>query len=259
MSKLFSTLSLIFYVVLASSQSNTNHYSYKDLIDNLEKIALHNLEPSDVIKSEYHDFVKKHNIKVSDETYKEYVRVRLVFELTRDSGLWQIRWKVTNNEPTSEFIWKQWASLTTVNYENERTAFPTAVAECDELSALFAFIARDLGVSKVGLFWPTWNHTVAVWTSIDKHGKPVRIVVPTTQILLGPNETLGTNGLNPNTQKTIYPYDHNDINKDYQIPKELFEMMLSQAMKYGARTNSELQERRNILSRKFGGSTSWFN
>ena len=53
---------------------------------------------------------------------------------------------------------------------------PSATAECDELSALFAFFTHRLGVDDVGLFWPTGNHVVAVWTVEGSEG-PVRIVV----------------------------------------------------------------------------------
>ncbi len=253
--KIFLTLNwLLFTSNILFAQNDSDYLTYQDLLHGLEEIATKYMEPSDVVKQEFLVLKKTHNISDDKENYHDFVRVRLAFEATRDSGLWQIRWAVTDKEPNSDSIWKQWSTLLDPQYQTEEIAQPTAVAECDELSAMFAFIARGLGVKNVGLFWPTWNHTVAVWTAKGNSGDPVRIVIPTSQIYLSPKATLGTTEFDPYKQKTIYPYSRKDISLSHPIPKKMVIMMLSQAKKYGAESSQTLQERRNRLSRKFGGS-----
>jgi hypothetical protein len=67
----------------------------------------------------------------------------------------------------------------------------TASAECDELSALDAFLAGRAGVKGVGLFWPFANHTVAVWVVRPAERPVIRLVVPTSQIFLKETDSLG--------------------------------------------------------------------
>jgi hypothetical protein len=249
---------LLFFLIYSSSAQTPNDtlkfVTYRQLLSELEKIAQNTLEPSKILQDEFAQLKKTHGIAADTKNYRDFVRVRLAFEATRDSGLWQIRWAITNNKPNSDAIWRQWQKQTIPKFESEETAQETAIAECDELSALFAFVARGLGVKKVGLFWPTWNHTVAVWTSIDKFGKPVRIVVPTSQIFISANATLGTKEFDPNKQKTIYDYSRKDVALTYKIPAPLARMMITQVKKFGGKSAAFLQARRNRLSKKFGGS-----
>ncbi len=237
-----------------TSNRAINYVTYRQLLRELEIIAKNTLEPSKILQDEFGQLQQTHGIAGDKENYKDFVRVRLAFEAARDSGLWQIRWAITDNEPNSGAIWRQWQKQTTPQYKNEATAKETAIAECDELSALFAFLAHGLGVRKVGLFWPSWNHTVAVWTSRDELGKPVRIVVPTSQVFISENATLGTKEFNPNMQKIIYDYSRKDVAPTYRIPTPLARMMIDQAKKYGGKSAAFLQARRNRLSKKFGGS-----
>jgi len=242
---------------IASAQevnAQSEFVTYKDLLNGLEEIAKQKLEPSEVLKKEFLDLQQNHDLSGDQNNYHEFVRVRLAFEATRDSGLWQIRWTVTDKEPNSDSIWSQWNTLGEPQYLTDGTLKPTAIAECDELSALFAFIARGLGVKKVGLYWPTWNHTVAVWTTKGINGQPVRIVLPTTQIFISENATLGTTEFDRDKQKTIYDYERKDISLNYKIPISVATMMLNQAKTFGAEPASVLQKRRNKLSKKFGGS-----
>lgn len=236
------------------SKHSAEFVTYEDVLNDLEEIAKNTLAPSLVIKREFLELQKSHGISDSEKMYQDYVRVRLAFEATRDSGLWQIRWAVTDKQPNSDAIWRQWNNLKNPEFKAESKAAATAVAECDELSALFAFISRGLGVKNVGLFWPTWNHTVGVWTAENKKGEPVRIVIPTSQIFLSATATLGTTGFDPYKQKNIYRYSRKDVTKDHKIPKALAKMMLTQVKKYGAKPSSYLQARRNRLSNQFGGS-----
>lgn len=243
-------------IILCAQENNgsTDYMTYGDLVSALDEIAKNQLENSQTLKREFLELQSSHGISDSDKTFRDYVRIKLAFEATRDSGLWQIRWKITDKEPNSDAIWSQWGNLKNPIFRLESEAYPTAVAECDELSALFAFISKGLGVKNVGLFWPTWNHTVGVWTTESRDGEPVRIVLPTSQIFLSSTATLGTHEFDPYKQKNIYQYDRNDIDKDYKIPKKLAEMMLMQVRKYGAKSSSFLQARRNRLAGQFGGS-----
>ena len=242
-------------LAFAQTEPDTTKYvTYEELIKSLEDIAKNSLEPSEVLRKEFLDLQKSHGVSSGEQVYRDFVRVRLAFEATRDSGLWQIRWAITGKEPNSDSIWAQWVSLFEPQYSSEELAQPTATAECDELSALFAFISRGLGVKSVGLFWPTWNHTVGVWTTVDNHGKPVRIVVPTSQIFVSATASFGTKEFDPYKQKVIYEYNRKDVMKDHKIPKKLAEMMILQVKEYGAKSSSYLQARRNRLSGKFGGS-----
>jgi len=186
--------------------------------------------------------------------YHDFLRVRLAFETTRDSGLWKVRWSITDKEPNSDLIWAQWAALKSVDLFSENELKATATAECDELSALFALIARNLGVKEVGLFGPTFNHTVAVWMPEGKDGRPVRVVIPTSQIFLSKNATLGTKEFDPYTQKTIYQYSRKDVKADFRIPSNVATMMLNQVKEHGGSSSQDLQKMRNDRSVIFDGS-----
>ena len=106
---------------------------------------------------------------------------RLLYEATRDAGLWNLHWTITDRPPNSDNIWRQWHAM-----GQPSALSPTASAECDELSALFAFLARRSGVKGVGLFWPYPNHTVAVWELHPAERPTIRVVVPTSQIFSQP-------------------------------------------------------------------------
>lgn len=218
-----------------------------DLVLALEEIAK-DLETSQTVRADYDALVAAHRLADSDELFREYVRVRLVFESARDGGLWRLRWDITNENPDSERIWAQWQRVSDPDPERA-----TAVAECDELSALFAHLAHRLGVAHVGLFWPRWNHVVAVWTVPGEHG-PVRIVVPTSQIFLDDDATLGTDGFDPRKQKRIYDYRRKDVKDGFALPAELVRFMIEQSWAHAGRSHTELQRERNARSRSLGGS-----
>jgi len=125
----------------------------------------------------FRSFLTASKIRQESVSYPDYVLVRVLYEATRDAGFWNLHWKITDREPNSDNIWRQWAAARTPS-----SLTPTASAECDELSALYAFLAGRAGVKGVGLFWPFPNHTVAVWVVRPADGPPVRVVVPTSQI-----------------------------------------------------------------------------
>lgn len=142
--------------------------------------------------------------------------MRLLYEATRDAGFWNMHWNVTDQPPNSDRIWRQWRAVDKPSiYE------PTAIAECDELSALFAFLVERPGVRSVGLFWPYSNHTVAVWVVQPTGGQVIRVVVPTSQIFLEESDDFDTGKFNPWKQKTIYEYTRRDVADSFEIPKPL--------------------------------------
>jgi hypothetical protein len=123
---------------------------------------------------------------------------------------------------------------------------PTASAECDELSALYAFLVGRAGVKGVGLFWPASNHTVAVWVLHPAGGSAVRVVVPTSQIFLDVTDSFGTRKFNPWRQKSIYEYRRRDVSDLFTLPKPLFDFFIMQIDKYAGASDSTLQQLRYL-------------
>jgi hypothetical protein len=213
------------------------------------------LAEAEAILADYQRFLTDFALEHDEELYLDYVRVKIAFEATRAGGWWGLHWKITNQQPNSAKIWATWRALGFDDPAPERAdelSLPliTAHAECDELSALFAFVARRLGLSRrseVGLFWPTGNHVVAVWTL--RHGagdKPVRVVVPTSQIFLSDAESLGTRGFNPWRQKTIFDYRRQDAAKDLLLPGPLASAFVQAVREHGHLSQLELQGARNV-------------
>jgi hypothetical protein len=213
----------------------------------LDAVALQAQEvaKSPAVRRDYQQLIAKHGLRDSDTLYADYVRVRIAFETTRAGGLWGIAWNITDKEPQSDLIWTQWQGLSTISFNDTKTP-TTAIAECDELSALFAFVVRRIGLSKrsqVGLFWPTSNHTVAVW--MINEPKATRVVVPTSQIFLDEAQSLDTRSFDPWKQKNIYDYRRQDISVTSTMPASLANYFLMQIKRYGGLSQAELQTLRN--------------
>jgi hypothetical protein len=203
------------------------------------------------IRREYAELLAVHRLpdgeRLDERLYADYARIRLAFELTRAGGLWGLEWRVTDELPQSDRIWAQWRS-TSFDAETA-TLRTTAIAECDELSALFASVAHGMGLSdrsRVGLLWPTSNHTVAVWVIVGKNGKEAaRIVVPTSQIFLDQSQSLDTRGFDPWKQPKIYDYRRADVSPQAELPAPLARYFASQAVRFGSLSRSKLQAMRN--------------
>jgi len=178
--------------------------------------------------------------------YPDFVLVRLLFEATRDAGLWNLHWTITNRQPTSANIWQQWQAVRNPSYTT-----PTATAECDELSALFGFLARSLGIRGIGLFYPYPNHTVAVWELRPAARPAIRIVVPTTQIFLAETDFFGTKTFDPWRQRVIYEYTRRDVPTSFAIPRPLLSFFLGQAERYSGATDATLQQLRYLRESVF--------
>ena len=160
---------------------------------------------------------------------QDFMRLWVAFEATRDGGWWRLRWKITDQEPSSTKIWKEWRR------SPPRAAFalPSAVAECDEISALFSVTARRLGVRGVGLFYPTWNHVIAGWTPAalaEQSGARV-VLIPTTQIFQGCEATFDQTSFA--APKRVYEYPRYDVRDSTEIPTELAAFLLEQVRAYG--------------------------
>jgi len=199
------------------------------------------LENSSGMRSSFQSFTSAYKIPPASISYSDFAIVRLLYEATRDAGFWNMHWSITNMPPNSDQVWRQWRSVTTVS-----PRMSTATAECDELSALFAFLVERAGVRAVGLFWPYPNHTVAVWVLHPANGAEVRVVVPTSQIFLGVNDSFGTRKFNAWHQKTIFEYKRRDAPDTYELPKPLYDFFLQQVEKYSGASDSTLQEIRYL-------------
>jgi hypothetical protein len=214
---------------------------------------------SEAVAADYAAFLERFELADDPELYLDYVRIKIAFEATRAGGWWGLRWAITNEDANSDKIWAAWRELDDAGpvpeQASELPALPviTATAECDELSALFAFIVQRIGLSKasdVGLFWPEWNHVVAVWTINPKSERPIRVVVPTSQIWLEDEASLGTDGFNPWKQKTIYDYRRQDAKEKLTIPGWLASAFVQAVREHGGRSQAELQAARNEKEEK---------
>ncbi|HXN48179.1 MAG TPA: hypothetical protein VN893_16145 [Bryobacteraceae bacterium] len=193
------------------------------------------LEGTAGMKTGFHSFTASSGLQCGAVRFSDYVIARLLFEAARDAGFWNLHWEITNQPPNSDRIWRQWKTVNVVS-----PAAPTAIAECDELSALYSFLALRSGIHGMGLFWPTFNHTVAVWV-LSQPGGTVRVVVPTTQIFLDSDDYFGTKKFDPWRQKTIHEYTRRDVPDSFELPQPLFAFFLEQTDKYAGASDVTLQ------------------
>lgn len=199
------------------------------------------LESSSGMQSAYKTTLASYRLTPADLTYSDFAVARLLFEATRDAGFWNLHWTITNLEPVSDNIWKQWNTVS----RPSPLAF-TASAECDELSALLSFLATRAGIKGIGLFWPYPNHTIAVWEIRPAGRHPVRINVPTTQIFLMESDFFGTKTFDPWKQKSIFDYRRRDVPDTFPIPRPLFDFFLRQVDRYAGASNTALQRLRYL-------------
>jgi hypothetical protein len=186
-------------------------------------------------------FSAAHGLSPASIRYSDFVVVRLLFEATRDAGFWNLHWTITNQPPNSDNVWRQWEGV-----RKPSPLTPTASAECDELSALYAFLAERAGIKGIGLFWPYANHTVAVWV-VHPADRPVfRVVVPTSQIFLDETDFFDTRKFNPWRQKTIYEYTRRDVPESFELPKALADYFLRQVDRYAGASDVTLQKLRYL-------------
>src|SRR5580704_1700301 len=194
----------------------------------------------------FQSFLVAHHLSVDSVRFSNFVIIRLLYEATRDAGFWNMHWSITDQPPNSDRIWSQWKEVRRPSFSQ-----PTATAECDELSALYAFLVEREGVKSVGLLWPTANHTVAVWVLKPASGPLLRVVVPTSQIFLEDTDSFDTRKFDPWRQKTIYEYTRRDVPDTFEIPKVLADFFLKQIDIYGGASDATLQRLRYVRDAVF--------
>jgi len=205
------------------------------------KMRAKGLENSSGVRLSFQSFTSSYKIAPASIRYSDFVIARLLYEAARDAGFWNVHWTITNMPPNSDRIWAQWKGARAVS-----PLAPTASAECDELSALYAFLVERAGVRSVGLFWPYPNHTVAVWVLHPANGAEVRVVVPTSQIFLDVTDSFATKKFNAWHQKTIFEYKRHDAPDNFELPRPLFDFFLQQVDKYAGASDSTLQQIRYL-------------
>jgi hypothetical protein len=204
------------------------------------------LENSSGMRLAFQSFLAAHHLPPDSVRYSDFVIIRLLFEATRDAGFWNMHWSITDQPPNSDRIWSQWKAVLRPSPRE-----PTATAECDELSALYAFLVERSGVRSVGLLWPTTNHTVAVWVLEPATGPVIRVVVPTSQIFLEETDSFDTKKFNPWRQKTIYEYTRRDVPDTFELPKPLVDFFLKQIDIYAGASDATLQRLRYVRDAVF--------
>jgi hypothetical protein len=204
------------------------------------------LENSSGMRQAFQTFLAAHQLKPESVRYSDFVVIRLLYEATRDAGFWNVHWSITDQPPNSDRIWSQWKAV-----RQPSLSEPTAIAECDELSALYAFLVERAGVKSVGLLWPTSNHTVAVWTLQPTGSEVMRVVVPTSQIFLEETDSFDTKKFNPWKQKTIYEYTRRDVPDTFELPKALVDFFLKQVDIYAGASDATLQRLRYVRDAVF--------
>jgi hypothetical protein len=207
------------------------------------------LENSSGMRLAFQSFLAAHHLPPNSVRYSDFVTIRLLYEATRDAGFWNMHWAITDQPPNSDRIWSQWKAV-----RRPSPSEPTATAECDELSALYAFLVERSGVKSVGLLWPTSNHTVAVWVLQPATGPVIRVVVPTSQIFLEETDSFDTKKFDPWRQKTIYEYTRRDVPDAFELPKPLVDFFLKQIDIYGGASDATLQRLRYVRDAVFLGT-----
>jgi hypothetical protein len=237
---IFIIVTMLSASAIAQSKAASSDTSLATLVSAVQKRSK-SLENTSGMRQGFQSFTKALKLSPQDVRYSDYVLVRLFYEATRDAGFWNLHWSITNQPPNSDKVWQQWRTV-----RQPSMTEPTATAECDELSALYSFLVKRAGVRGVGLLWPYPNHTVATWV-LHPAGKPeVRVIVPTSQIFLGPSDSLGTRKFNAWKQKTIFEYARRDAPDTYEFSSPLFDFFLAQIDKYGGATDSTLQQLRYL-------------
>jgi hypothetical protein len=186
--------------------------------------------PAPTVEREFAEFAAGRGLDVNDALLRrDFRRVRLLFEATRDGGFWHLRWDITNEKPSSRSIWQQWRDKPVEG----NFGVASATAECDELSALLGMLSKHAGVTNVGLFYPTWNHTIAVWAPLSGKNRTPLVQLPTSQIFLGCDAGFDRTTFQT-TRTNIQAYPAFDLRPYSLLPAARGEWMLEQVKRYAA-------------------------
>ncbi|HEY6080457.1 MAG TPA: hypothetical protein VIW29_16700 [Polyangiaceae bacterium] len=179
------------------------------------------------LEPEYVAFTARHGVDAEEPGLRaDFKRLWRAFEATRDGGWWRLRWQITDQEPSSLQIWKAWRTRP----PQQSFSDVTAVAECDEITALFAITARRLGVRGVGLFYPTWNHVIAGWAPRALSGPARVVLVPTTQIFQSCESSFDQTSFR--VPKQVYEFPRYDVRDSSEMPAPLARFLLEQVRAY---------------------------
>lgn len=74
------------------------------------------LEGSNGMRVSFRAFTSTHELPAESVRYSDYVVARLLFEATRDAGLWNLHWSITDQPPNSDSIWRQWRNSAEPTY-----------------------------------------------------------------------------------------------------------------------------------------------
>ena len=187
-------------------------------------LAEHIDRASPPLAAELAALAARHGLDATDANLaRDHRRLRALFEATRDGGFFRLRWAITNQEPSSQRIWAEWAKSAALG------AGPaSATAECDEISALTSFLAGSVGVKPVGLFYPTWNHTIVAWQPPGATVKGTRVLLPTTQVFLGCDDGFDAADFDPKAQKHVWAYTPKDVAPHAMVPQRTVAFLLGQ-------------------------------
>jgi hypothetical protein len=72
------------------------------------------LENTSGMRSSFESFTSAYKISPNTISYSDFVIVRLLYEATRDAGLWNMHWTITNMPPNSDQVWRQWKTVQSV-------------------------------------------------------------------------------------------------------------------------------------------------
>jgi hypothetical protein len=212
-----------------------------ELVAELQKQAKR-LEESLIMQTEYKEFTEIFNVEPTPENFGHFVIAKMLFECTRDSGLWHISWEETHLPPGSDEIWRQWIELDDINLNSDFTA----KAECDEIAALYAFLCGKMGVGGVGMYWPTYHHAIAAWNVKNRDNIIKRVLIPTSQIYLANRGYFGKTGYQPVYYDEIYEYIREDVDDEFSIPGKLAQFFVVQPQKYCTASERTLHRMKTI-------------
>lgn len=122
-----------------------------DVVAALREIADAQRDDPDV-QADWAALVERHGLRDDDDARREYARVRLLFESTRDGGLWNLHWDITNQAPNSDAIWAQWRTpMRWARCANRAlSSSHSAVAEATRRLAVAGVEPRRRGVDRAG-------------------------------------------------------------------------------------------------------------
>src|SRR5215212_5796327 len=96
--------------LLLSAQAASAQPTLAKLIEAVREKAKA-LEGTSGMQLGFKTFVAVNKLKPEQVSQSDFAVVRLLFESTRDAGLWNLHWTITDLEPNSDNVWKQWGSV----------------------------------------------------------------------------------------------------------------------------------------------------